>query len=56
MRLLVWYDSSRRRVHEWHCCGGRVWQLIVTRQFPQRWGWSPTCPQCGATCAPPVAP
>jgi hypothetical protein len=55
MRLLIWYDLRRRRVHEWSCCAG-VWQLIVTRQFPQRWGWSPTCPQCGATCAPPVVP
>ena len=35
------------KYREWTCCG-HVWQLLLSRQFPERFDWRPTCPDCGA--------
>jgi hypothetical protein len=32
---------------EWECCG-LLWQLIISRLFPERDVWFPTCPECGS--------
>jgi hypothetical protein len=31
---------------EWECCGV-IWQLLLSRLFPERDSWSPKCPKCG---------
>lgn len=39
--------SPRWRLREWRCCG-RLWQLVLAPQYPERDGWSPPpCPGCG---------
>jgi len=39
------------RTKEWTCCGN-VWQLIMSKLFPERTSWVPTCPKCGAVGSP----
>jgi hypothetical protein len=39
---LQWLD---KRTKEWGCCG-LVWQLMMSRLYPERYGWSPVCPIC----------
>jgi hypothetical protein len=43
-----WFNNGqyRFRVREWNCCG-HLWQLLLSRRFPERYVWKPTCPTCG---------
>ena len=34
-----------RKVREWECCGN-LWQIILSKKFPERYKWRPTCPNC----------
>ena len=34
-------------IWEWRC-HGYLWQLIPSRRYPERNGFQPTCPECGA--------
>lgn len=36
---------SERYLKEWRCCGN-IWQLIMSKQFPERYNWRPRCPVC----------
>ena len=31
---------------EWSCCG-HLWQLLLSKRYPERRTWVPTCPICG---------
>ena len=31
---------------EWRCCG-LIWQLLLSKNYPDRYNWNPTCPKCG---------
>jgi len=33
-------------VKEWRCCG-KLWQLLLSKNYKSRHNWSPTCPECG---------
>jgi len=33
---------------EWECCG-LTWQLLMGKNWPDRWAWNPVCPKCGGT-------
>ena len=46
MTLEKWKDHRNREVREWRCCG-MVWQLIMSRLYPDRYNWKPICPVCG---------
>jgi hypothetical protein len=35
------------RCMQWECCGF-LWQLIISRLFPERDVWFPVCPKCGS--------
>jgi len=35
------------RMMEWECCG-LLWQLLISRLFPERDSWFPECPKCGS--------
>jgi hypothetical protein len=35
-------------LREWTCCG-YLWQLLMSRRYPERYGWAPQCPRCGDT-------
>jgi hypothetical protein len=43
-----WFQNEkyRFRCREWFCCG-HVWQLLLSRRYPEREVWKPTCPTCG---------
>lgn len=32
----------------WECCG-LEWQLLLSKRWPTRESWNPTCPKCGET-------
>jgi hypothetical protein len=34
------------RCMQWECCGF-LWQLLMSRLFPERNIWFPVCPKCG---------
>lgn len=40
---LSWYKQFR--CMEWECCG-RKWQLLLSRRYPERINFAPTC-VCG---------
>lgn len=31
---------------EWSCCD-YLWQLLLSKKYPERYSWKPTCPNCG---------
>ena len=33
-------------VKEWECCG-HIWQLLLSKRYPERFNWMPVCPTCG---------
>ena len=33
-------------LREWVCCGN-LWQLLLSKRFPERYDWRPVCPNCG---------
>ena len=37
-------------MREWRCCN-HVWQLLLSRLYPERETWQPICPTCGGTMA-----
>jgi len=48
MKTRFWKHKSGRfkfTVKEWSCCG-YIWQLFLSRRFPERFNWTPICPKC----------
>ncbi len=45
MILEWWRAAEGRMVKEYRCCG-LIWQLILSRLYPARYHWRPTCPKC----------
>jgi hypothetical protein len=29
----------------WKCCG-HTWELLLSKRYPERWTWTPICPDC----------
>jgi len=40
---LRWLDY---RTKQWECCGN-IWQLMMSRLYPERYHWFSVCPFCG---------
>ena len=40
---LTWLDT---RTKQWECCDN-IWQLMISKLYPDRFTWNPTCPTCG---------
>lgn len=37
-----------KRIMVWECCG-HIWQLMMSRLYPDRVDWAPECPSCRKT-------
>lgn len=35
-------------VREWRCCE-HIWQLLLSKNYPERFNWNPVCPDCSRT-------
>lgn len=35
----------RFRLRHWTCCG-QVWELLLSRRYPERETWQPVCDKC----------
>lgn len=55
MKLKYWKHKVKMKgrnytftVKEWNCCGHQ-WQLLLSKRYPDRYKWNPTCPDCKST-------
>ena len=39
-------DKFNRTVRCWKCECGAIWELILSKNFPDRYNWEPTCLEC----------
>ena len=45
----LWSHPNGRwkfRLRTWECCG-LMWELFLSKNYPGRETWGPTCPKCG---------